>query len=60
MHIIPVHDPPTDWDPDETNCMLPGSATFLEYPSEVRFSPEAISLRTISANEDVKPDQPPA
>ena len=57
--MIPVHEPPLDCEPDETYCMLPGSATFFEKPSAVRFSPEEISFRTISANDAVNPDHPP-
>jgi len=59
MHIIPVHPPPMDWELDETNCMLPGNATLDENPSLVRFSPDEMSFRTISANAAVKPSHPP-
>ena len=58
--MIPVQDPPVACEPEETNCILPGKATFFEKPSAVKFSPQAISLRIISANDAINPDQPPA
>ena len=59
IHMMPVHPPPTDFDPADTICMLPGMATFMEWPSGVRFFPEAMSELTISASPVVNPDQPP-
>ena len=59
IHIIPVHDPPTESEPLDTICILPGMATFFENPSRVRLLPDSISDLTRSARPVVNEDHPP-